>query len=661
MTVDSQLRLDKAKQRVPLLQYIEMTTMSKSKKIGSNTFLIPCPFCGKKSNHFKVDEHKQLYKSFNECTHGGDIITFMEDYEHLSKKEAIQKLLELANISSDVEVKPMSPITFKETNKENELKTNEVDFTQLIEMAHNNIDETDYFTNERGLTAKTINKYKLGYAKEGLDFAINNHPDIEEKPNDITKMYKYFLPIFDEVGKCSYFIPRRDDNSPNAEKFKTQKTKNLKGFSVQLLNERYLKAPNQYDVLFIVEGYFDALSIEEFDYPAIGLNSVSNVNKLIQLVKDNYDHALSKTFVIIPDNDEEGEKLLNKVNEEFSQLDIDYLIKRIPADYKDTNDFLKADREDLGSFLKVAVQEVHTDRQGEFLVNYFDNFFEEIRNSENQPICSGFPGLDSILNGGLYPGLYVLGGPTSLGKTAFVHQIADQIAENGIPTLYFSYEMSRKDLMARSLSRLSFIKSKSNALTDIEIKTGKANPLFLEELKQGYKKVAENIIIHQGNLGESLEQLEAKLKRFKRYHNRFVVVVDYLQIIKLSKSSSIGERSNIDAVVTRLKQISRDYNVPLLVISSLNRTNYNVSVGFESFKESGTIEYSADVVMGLQFSNVNQIAMQKDEQKKREMLDQLKKKFPRELELQILKNRFGEASGQIRYDYFTKYQFFREK
>ena len=73
------------------------------------------------------------------------------------------------------------------------------------------------------------------------------------------------------------------------------------------------------------------------------------------------------------------------------------------------------------------------------------------------PFPPVFPGLDEALGGGLYPGLYMMGAISSLGKTTLACQIADQIAAAGQPVLIFSLEMARKEIFAKSISRLSVV------------------------------------------------------------------------------------------------------------------------------------------------------------------------------------------------------------
>ena len=80
-----------------------------------------------------------------------------------------------------------------------------------------------------------------------------------------------------------------------------------------------------------------------------------------------------------------------------------------------------------------------------------------------------------------------------------------------------------------------------------------------------------------------------------------------------------------------LKRISRDFKTPVIGISSFNRDNYNNAVSMQSFKESGAIEYSSDILIGLQLKG----AGQKDENGKPFDPTEAKKKNPREIELVI--------------------------
>lgn len=77
--------------------------------------------------------------------------------------------------------------------------------------------------------------------------------------------------------------------------------------------------------------------------------------------------------------------------------------------------------------------------------------------AERPPLSTGFSKLDAALDGGLYDGLYVMGAVSSLGKTAFCMQMADNLARQGRDVLIFTLEMTAFELMARSISRETFL------------------------------------------------------------------------------------------------------------------------------------------------------------------------------------------------------------
>ena len=100
-----------------------------------------------------------------------------------------------------------------------------------------------------------------------------------------------------------------------------------------------------------------------------------------------------------------------------------------------------------------------------------------------------------------------------------------------------------------------------------------------------------------------------------------------------------------------LKRISRDYKIAILGISSFNRENYSNAVTMSAFKESGAIEYSSDVLIGLQLKGIGN---------KNFNFIEAKKKSPREIKLVILKNRNGRAGDIIEYSYYPMFNYFDE-
>jgi replicative DNA helicase len=121
------------------------------------------------------------------------------------------------------------------------------------------------------------------------------------------------------------------------------------------------------------------------------------------------------------------------------------------------------------------------------------------------------------------------------------------------------------------------------------------------------------------------------------------------------------DKQNTDKAVFELKRLSRDLKIPVIGISSLNRENYNCTISMTAFKESGAIEYSSDVLIGLQFEKMSEILGKEDVRITAESINILKRADPRKIELKILKNRNGATGDSIKYDYYPKFNYFHEK
>ena len=144
-----------------------------------------------------------------------------------------------------------------------------------------------------------------------------------------------------------------------------------------------------------------------------------------------------------------------------------------------------------------------------------------------------------------------------------------------------------------------------------------------------------------------------------------MVFIDYLQILQPAEDSS-GKRQTtketIDTTITELKRISRELEITIFIISSVNRANYLTPIDFESLKESGGIEYTADVIWGLQLQCLNDPIFDKANnlKERREKVKEAKASTPRQVELVCLKNRYGVANYSCFYDYYPAADLFTE-
>ncbi len=298
---------------------------------------------------------------------------------------------------------------------------------------------------------------------------------------------------------------------------------------------------------------------------------------------------------------------------------------------------------------------------------YYQAFNDYIEDSKNIAyVKTGFQQLDKILEGGLHEGLYVVGAIPSLGKTTWVTQISDNMAFYGNDVLFFSLEMSRFDLMARSISRLTARRYKdlgehqySDFKTARGIIDGKRYEGYSEReqkviafAKNAYANFAKRIRVIEGSGDVGIKDIREAVETHLRItHRTPAVVIDYLQLIA-PFDPKLSDKQNMDKATLELKRIARDFKTPVLAISSFNRSNYNTKVSFGSFKESGAIEYCADVVIGLQLEGVGEADFD---------VDVAKQQSPRHVEALVLKNRFGKTGETIKYDYFPAHNYFREE
>lgn len=280
---------------------------------------------------------------------------------------------------------------------------------------------------------------------------------------------------------------------------------------------------------------------------------------------------------------------------------------------------------------------------------------------------TGYANMDTVQS--LYPGFYVLGAISSLGKTTFIHQMSDQCASAGVPVLYYSLEQNALELYTKSLSRRIYKQSLNDVtyrrFSSIDIRRGLANGTreLQEQINAYTSDVGNQLMVVECNFSASVEDIEKDIYDFiSAYNVTPIVVIDYLQIIT---PSVIGKRplegkASIDHIVHSLKSFQNINNLVLIAICSLNRQNYMTTIDFESFKESGGIEYTADVVWGLQLQVIHSDIFSKEGKikEKRETIMQAKNAIPRQIELVALKNRYGRASYSVNFEYNPVYDTF---
>lgn len=209
-------------------------------------------------------------------------------------------------------------------------------------------------------------------------------------------------------------------------------------------------------------------------------------------------------------------------------------------------------------------------------------------------VPSGFGDLDRITNGFQKSHLIILAGRPAMGKTAFILSMAKNIVQTyAIPTLIFSLEMSRQELMDRIICMQTLIpgdKMQSGRLDsndwaryDAEISRLQNLPLYIDD-----------------TAAISLFELRAKAIRAKAEHNIRCIMIDYLQLMTTGNSNFKGNREQEVSTISRgLKQIAKELDLPIIVLSQLSRAAQQTgdpTPKLHHLRDSGAIEQDADIV-----------------------------------------------------------------
>ncbi|MFA5672355.1 MAG: DnaB-like helicase C-terminal domain-containing protein, partial [Synergistaceae bacterium] len=447
------------------------------------------------------------------------------------------------------------------------------------ESFHQHIHQTTYFQ-DRGISQEVINRFKLGY-----------NPSTEQ----------VIMPV-----KGEFYIRRSTD--PRAQ---TKDRYRLPaGIKKELFNAEAL---SQKKPVFITEGVIDALSIITAGYEALALPAATDINLLEDEIKKQIEaKTVLPELILCLDNDEAGQKAAHELSEYLKKKKLPHSAAIIPKEYKDANGYLKASKSAFKGFLSDAIEgEDNTSLSFHVL---------SIQNANNLDfyIPTGFDKLDSSLDQGLYEGLIVLGAIPSLGKTTFALQMALQMAEAGKHVYFYSLEQSARELTIKLLSN-----KMSRPIADIrriawsfckDQNISEKDYNDFVEASDSLHKLNNFRIIERCRSAEAIA--EDVQRRYYRTGKQAMIIIDYLQILE-TPGARLTDKQAVDQNITALKRLSADFHVPVMAISNLNRENYDKDITMKAFKESGGIEYSTDVLLGMQFT-----AMQ--ENKDNIDLDQLK-------------------------------------
>ena len=211
-------------------------------------------------------------------------------------------------------------------------------------------------------------------------------------------------------------------------------------------------------------------------------------------------------------------------------------------------------------------------------------------------IPTGFVDLDYKTSGLQPSDLILIAARPSMGKTAFVLNLAQHMAfKKDVPVAIFSLEMSKEQLVNRMLSLESHVDAQ-------KIRTGRLNDEEWMNLVEGSANIANSKLFIDDTPGITLSAMRSKCRKLKMEHDIQIVIIDYLQLMSGNSGNNASRQQEISDISRGLKALARELNVPVIALSQLSRAveqRPDHRPMLSDLRESGAIEQDADVVMFL--------------------------------------------------------------
>lgn len=208
---------------------------------------------------------------------------------------------------------------------------------------------------------------------------------------------------------------------------------------------------------------------------------------------------------------------------------------------------------------------------------------------------TGFIDLDYKTSGFQPSDLILIAARPSMGKTAFVLNIAEYMAFRSNETVaIFSLEMSKEQLVNRLFALESRVDSQI-------LRTGNLSDNDWSSLIEAAGVIGRSNLIIDDTPGISVSELRSKCRKYKLEHNLGIIMIDYLQLMQGSRKSE-SRQQEISDISRSLKEIARELQVPVVALSQLSRAveqRPDHRPMLSDLRESGAIEQDADVVMFL--------------------------------------------------------------
>lgn len=639
--------------------------LTSSPKAGRGMY--NCPFCGSGTgrNHtgaLKFYEKTNTWYCYR-CKEGGDVFNLIEktystDFSGALREGAKRLGIEISSYkpSGSCMSDDNSDINNLYQNKKAALKSSsdgntaisDFDYTSYYEKCHDfmNVysDEVTKYLQLRGISMETALNCGVGF-----DWAADpaNVPGADPWSKEkVHPSKRLIIPM----GKSSYMGRSIDPNC-----LKAYAKINSKGSKPGIFNAQELY--NGKDTVFVVEGAFDAMSIIEAGGSAIAINSTSNTEILLDMLKERVTESnLAVCFDadFDPNTAETTRKASERLCSGLKTLGINYtLIDLTPFiedvnGEKDLNDILV--REGKDKIRKII-------RFASMKFDEIGNFLDKIQTEAYKPYKTGIKFFDDLLGGGIVQqSLLLLMAAPGTGKTALIQQISEQMAINGRKVIYLNFEMSKEQMLARAIS--GKLEAEGNGMSAMKILQGynwneneralicnavedykNKNYKYIRYNPSGVVADLDSILEYLHNMGENSKKSEADAP---------VVVIDYLHLIGTTRK--IDSQELIKQIVSGLKNYAVNYNTSVIGIVATNRaSNISGKINLNSGRDSSNIEYSGDYILSLNYYKIDNEDVRADDVNEIAKLQQQKW---RQMIVRVVKSRLT-APGKSARCYFN--------
>lgn len=497
--------------------------------------------------------------------------------------------------------------------------------------------EGEAYLRGRGFTLETMQRFKLGYDAQRHCVTIPYNP------------------------QGSYY--GRRSTLPDT----ARPHDNLKGVQMPLFNAAALYSG---DVCFVVESPLCAISIEQAGGAAVAISGTGGKGRLIDQLKKKPTAA---ALVLTLDNDDAGRKAKEELGAALEEMGVfctdgtsaimgdsdsadDAAYRKDPNEVLQRNgaDALRNAVEETAAETRryhgMTVQDAEAERMQHTGAGMVDSFLQAVQTRKYEPMPTGIADIDSALDGGfMRQWLVLLGAAPGAGKTALAQWIFEGMAKRGTSCVYLNLEMSRDQILARSISRIAA--SQGNKIRPNSIMQGyrwtDEQQSAIRDAAEEYKAgIASRMIYNPDgvtpNLDSILAYIEAEAQRAERAALPVpCVVLDYLQIVNGEPREDAA--SVIKRAVCALKGYAVRHNTLVFVIIAHNRaSNATGAVSMESGRDTSALEYSADLQLALTFTKCL-----KRNGVKGKSPDELTAEEKREITLRVVKGRFGGQGREV--------------